>query len=86
MGIDSGPAMGVVAGSTIPSYCIMSTRGLSCICIMSTRGPSSIFFTIMGLVMNFTPYSKPVRKGDNHHHNHDDNDEDDDDCDELQVI
>ena len=28
MGIDSGPAMGVVAGSTIPSYCIMSTRGL----------------------------------------------------------
>ena len=28
MGIDSGPAMGVVAGSTIPSYCIMSPRGL----------------------------------------------------------
>ena len=27
MGIDSGPAMGVVAGSTIPSYCIMSPRG-----------------------------------------------------------
>merc|ERR1712130_101531 len=26
-GIDSGPAMGVVAGSTIPSYCIMSPRG-----------------------------------------------------------
>ena len=26
MGIDSGAAMGVVAGTTIPSYCVMSAR------------------------------------------------------------